>query len=91
MSDQKHHHGVTLDRTAVIEELQDRIHNGLPDTTPELVELIEKLPTQLVNAVIYESLDDDFWEVFDQTRSIAIERLKDLNIATIADYTAHSS
>lgn len=67
------HTGIRLDAQSIRDEIDDRLENDI--ITEANADIIEKLDDEAINAAIDASVDDDFWQAYDNARSDAIARL----------------
>ena len=73
---------IALDKAAIVDELKDRREHD-QNVSAEFLNRVKQLPKETVNAVILESLDDDFWQAYDEARSKAIAALRTFRTGTV--------
>lgn len=67
------HNGITLDAASVRDEINDRLQTG--EITAAQANIINACTDEEINAAIDASVDDNFWQAYDNARSDAIARL----------------
>lgn len=67
------HSGIRLDAASVRDEINDRLQTG--EITAAQANIINTCNDEEINAAIDASVDDTFWQAYDNARSDAIARL----------------
>ena len=67
------HSGIRLDAASVRDEINDRLQTG--EITAAQAKRIDTFRDDEINATIDASVDDNFWQAYDNARSNAITRL----------------
>ena len=67
------HSGIRLDAASVRDEINDRLQAG--EITAAQAKRIDTFRDEEINAAIDASVDDNFWQAYDNARSDAIARL----------------